>query len=160
MFNLFKKKNIDIKTCAAGWVRQLEEISDEVFSKKMIGDGIAVIPEDGKIYSPIDGTVQTVFPTKHAIVIKSTKGFNLLLHLGINTISLKGEPFEINIKEGDNVRDGDLIGSMDLDFLKKKNVDSTIMIICMDEGNEDNHFIKSRMEDDYIDNNAVIMQIE
>ena len=91
----------------------LEEVADGVFSEKMVGDGFAVDPTDNQVYAPADCEVTTVFGTKHAIGLTTPEGCELLIHLGIDTVQLNGAPFTINIKEGDTLKKGDLIGSFD-----------------------------------------------
>ncbi len=96
-----------------GKVIPLEEVADGVFSEKMVGDGFAVEPTDNQVYAPADCEVTTVFGTKHAIGLTTPEGCELLIHLGIDTVQLNGAPFTINIKEGDTLKKGDLIGSFD-----------------------------------------------
>ena len=100
----------------------LEQVPDPVFSQKIIGDGVAVIPEDGKIVSPVDGEVVSVADTKHAFGFRSEDGLELLVHVGLETVSLKGECFRVHAKAGDKVKAGDLIAEVDLAALKEKNI--------------------------------------
>ena len=106
-------KTIVIASPLSGRVIPLEEVADGVFSEKMVGDGFAVDPTDNQVYAPADCEVTTVFGTKHAIGLTTPKGCELLIHLGIDTVQLNGAPFTINIKEGDTLKKGDLIGSFD-----------------------------------------------
>ena len=113
MFGLFKKnKNnntITLKAPVVGRCMSITEVPDEVFSSKMLGDGIGFDSADGVLYAPVDAEVLQVFPTKHAVVIKTKEGVELLLHIGIDTVSMKGEGFETYVKQGDNVKVGDRI---------------------------------------------------
>ena len=106
-------KTIVIASPLNGKVIPLEEVADGVFSEKMVGDGFAVEPTDNQVYAPADCEVTTVFGTKHAIGLTTPEGCELLIHLGIDTVQLNGAPFTINIKEGDTLKKGDLIGSFD-----------------------------------------------
>ena len=106
-------KTIVIASPLSGRVIPLEEVADGVFSEKMVGDGFAVDPTDNQVYAPADCEVTTVFGTRHAIGLTTPEGCELLIHLGIDTVQLNGAPFTINIKEGDTLKKGDLIGSFD-----------------------------------------------
>lgn len=106
-------KTIVIASPLSGRVIPLEDVADGVFSEKMVGDGFAVDPTDNQVYAPADCEVTTVFGTKHAIGLTTPEGCELLIHLGIDTVQLNGAPFTINIKEGDTLKKGDLIGSFD-----------------------------------------------
>lgn len=111
----------------------LTEVPDEVFSEKVLGDGIAIIPEDGKIVSPVDGTISTVAETGHAYGFTSNDGLEILVHVGLETVSLNGECFKVHVKPGDKVKAGDLVAEVDLAYLKEKNINSiTPVLICSD----------------------------
>lgn len=129
MFNFFKKKATEITTPAAGEVILLDQVSDPVFAQKMMGDGFAVEPTADTIYAPVTGTVTNVFPTKHAVSFKTENGIELLLHLGIDTVSLNGEGFTLNVAENQNVTAGDVIGTMDLAAVKSAGKETTIMVV-------------------------------
>ncbi|WNF36221.1 glucose-specific PTS transporter subunit IIBC [Bacillaceae bacterium IKA-2] len=102
-----------------GEIIALTEVPDEVFSQKMMGDGFAIIPDEGKVYAPVDGEIVNMFPTKHAIGIKSTGGMEVLIHFGIDTVKLKGEGFKGLVNQGDKVKKGQLILEVDLDHVKQ-----------------------------------------
>lgn len=109
----------------------LESVPDSVFSDKALGDGIAILPTDGKIYSPVDGILTVVAETKHAFGYQTKDGVDILVHVGLETVSLKGEGFKVYVKEGDSVKKGDLVGEVDLKFLREKNINSvTMILIC------------------------------
>ncbi|PZD97603.1 PTS glucose transporter subunit IICBA [Paenibacillus sambharensis] len=101
-----------------GEIKDISEVPDEVFSNRMTGDGFAVLPQDGNVVSPVNGTVYNVFPRKHAIGIRSNAGKEVLVHFGINTVKLKGQGFNILVQEGDEVKAGQPIMEADLEFIK------------------------------------------
>lgn len=111
----------------------LSEVPDPVFAEKVIGDGIAIIPEDGKIVSPVDGEVSSIAETGHAYGFTADNGLEVLVHVGLETVSLKGECFKVYAKAGDKVKAGDLIGEVDLNLLKEKGLNSiSPVLICSD----------------------------
>lgn len=119
----------------SGDVRHLVEVPDLVFSRKLTGDGIAIKPTSDTLIAPFDGEVIQVFPTKHAIGIRSTYGLELLVHIGINTVSLNGEGFESFVQEGDQFKQGDNLIKFDLNFIEK-NATSTITPFIITNGDE------------------------
>ena len=112
-----------------GRLMPITDVKDEVFSQKMLGDGYAIKPTDGKIYSPVAGTVTTVFPTKHAIGITTDNNLEILVHLGIDTVELKGEPFEVAVKQGDTVKQDDYLASMNTELITAENYDDTVIVV-------------------------------
>jgi PTS system glucose-specific IIA component len=122
-------KTIELKAYVTGNVLKLENVPDPVFAEKMMGDGIAIEPVDGKITSPVDGEIVQVFPTKHAIGIKATNGAEILIHIGLDTVSMNGEGFSVNVKEGAKVRVGDALVTVDLDLVKEKAISTVIPLI-------------------------------
>ena len=130
-----EKKTIQATVLAplTGKAVSLSEVPDPVFAEKIIGDGIAIIPEDGKIVSPIDGEVSSVAETGHAYGFTADNGLEVLVHVGLETVSLQGECFKIYAKAGDKVKAGDLIAEVDLNFLKEAGLNSiTPVLICSD----------------------------
>ncbi len=99
---------------------ELTEVPDTVFSSKLVGDGIAFEPNKGIIYAPADGKVIQVFPSKHAIGFKTEEGLELLIHIGIDTVNMKGEGFENYVQTGDSVKVGDKLMSFDTNLIKEK----------------------------------------
>ena len=103
----------------------ITEVPDQVFSEKMMGDGFAILPSEGMVVSPVDGEIISIFPTKHAISIKSDSGHEILIHVGIDTVKLKGEGFDTKITEGARISKGQLLMTFDLNNIKT-NATSTI----------------------------------
>lgn len=122
IFDMFKKKKQEEKGIIAltnGELLEITEVPDEVFSNKIMGDGFAIKSTDGIIVSPVDGTVEMVFDTKHAVGLKADNGLEILIHLGVDTVNLKGEGFEVFVNAGDKVSAGDKLIKMDVDFIQK-----------------------------------------
>ena len=121
-----------------GEILELSEVPDEVFSSKLMGDGFAIKSNDGVICSPVDGTVEVIFPTKHAIIVKSSEGREILIHMGIETVKLEGKGFELFVEVGSEVKAGDKLANMDLEYIEA-NATSTItpVIITNLEGQEE-----------------------
>jgi PTS system glucose-specific IIA component len=135
---LFGKKNKPLKTLdiyapVTGKVLSLEEVPDPVFSEKMMGDGIAIEPSDGRVVAPFDGEVIQVFPTKHAVGLKADNGAEILIHIGLETVSMKGEGFERHISQGDKVKKGDPLITFDLNLIREK-AKSTITPVIVTNG--------------------------
>jgi len=112
-----------------GHAISLDDVNDEVFSSRAMGDGIAIVPTKGILYSPFDGKVEVAFPTGHAFGLKSNTGVEMLLHIGINTVELNGKGFNAKVKVGDLVEKGQVLGEFDLDAIKKAGYDPTTMMI-------------------------------
>lgn len=98
----------------------ITEIDDAVFSKELLGKGVAVKAEDSKVFSPVTGEIVTVLDSKHAIGIRTDEGVELLIHVGIDTVTLKGEPFEVLVEEGQKVYAGDELMTVNFDLIKEK----------------------------------------
>jgi len=114
-----------------GKVISLDEVPDPVFSDRVLGEGCAIIPEDGKIYSPVNGKISSIADTRHAYGIESDDGLEILIHFGLETVSLKGQGFTSHVKVGDNVKVGDLIAEADIKLLKQHNINLiTPVLIC------------------------------
>lgn len=115
-----KKQKAKIIATQTGVCVDLEEVPDEVFAGRMLGDGVAIIPSENEVKSPVDGTIVQVFDTLHAYSIKSDDGLEILVHIGINTVELKGEGFTKRVSDGDRVRAGDTLCDADIKFIKEK----------------------------------------
>jgi glucose-specific phosphotransferase system IIA component len=129
MFNLFKKKRNEIASPMTGQVIPITEVEDAVFSSKAMGDGFAVQPSEGKVYAPIKGKITSIFPTKHALGLVDEKGLEVLLHIGIDTVELAGNGFDILVQEGAEVDFDTQLATVDLDYLKSQNKPTTTMVI-------------------------------
>ena len=114
-----------------GTAAALEQVPDPVFSEKVLGDGCAVIPTDGKIYAPVDGEISSIAETQHAYGFTGDNGLEILVHFGLETVALKGEGFTSHVKVGDRVKAGDLVAEADIAFLKSKGINLiTPVLIC------------------------------
>lgn len=137
-FVLFKDKDMETKkeTAVQSASRQsvlhsplkgkciaLNEVNDPTFANELIGKGIAILPDEGKLYAPADGTVKTVFATKHAITMTSEEGADLILHVGLDTVKLDGKYFNVLVKDGDHVKAGDLLMEFDITAIKNEGYD-------------------------------------
>ncbi|MFB7816770.1 glucose-specific PTS transporter subunit IIBC [Paenibacillus chitinolyticus] len=123
---------------ADGELMDITLVPDEVFSQKMTGDGFAILPKNGTIVSPVNGKIFNVFPSKHAIGIQSDAGKELLVHIGVNTVKLKGQGFEVLVSEGDIVEAGQPIMKVDLDYVKEHapSIISPVIFTNLPEGTE------------------------
>ncbi|MCJ8006517.1 PTS system trehalose-specific EIIBC component [Lederbergia wuyishanensis] len=130
----------------SGNVVALKDVPDPTFSQKMMGDGIAIEPTDGKVVAPFDGEVIQIFPTKHAIGLVSDSGLELLIHIGLETVSLNGEGFEAHVKSGDKVKAGDPLVTFDLDFIKEK-AKSHVTPIIVTNGDQFEELHKTKEKD-------------
>jgi sugar PTS system EIIA component len=122
--NLFKSKKVEVDTSILqpleGEIVPLDVVPDPVFSQKMIGDGFAVNPTNGTVVSPVDGEVISVFPTKHAVSVKSTAGREILIHVGLETVTLNGEGFTSFVSDGQRVQKGQKLLEADFEVIKEK----------------------------------------
>lgn len=135
--NLFKKKERKYKEAASvmsGEIRPITECPDPVFAEKMMGDGYVIFPTDGKVTAPFDGKITAVFHTKHAIGLTSNDGLELLVHLGLDTVTLNGEGFEIFVSAGDEVKKGDILLQVDLGFIKSKGLQTATPVVVTNLG--------------------------
>ncbi|HJC73893.1 MAG TPA: PTS glucose transporter subunit IIA [Candidatus Mediterraneibacter faecavium] len=133
MFNLFKKKEKKhmVGSPAKGKAVSLKEVNDPTFAEEMLGKGAAVIPEEGKIYAPADGEIGMVFDTLHAISMTTDFGAELLIHVGLDTVKMKGDGFTGHVKAGDHVKKGDLLLEVDLEKVKAAGYDTiTPVLVC------------------------------
>ncbi len=133
MFGFLKRKIREIKSPVDGQIVALESVKDDVFSQKMVGDGVAVIPMSNKFTAPIDGAVSKIFSTNHAYSIKSPKDLEVMVHIGLDTVALEGKGFTRVVNEGDEVKAGDVIIEVDLAYVTKHAKDIITPIIISDE---------------------------
>lgn len=109
----------------------ITEVPDPTFSEKMLGDGFAVIPSEGKIYAPADGEVSMVFDTLHAVTMTTDQGVELLIHIGLDTVTLKGDPFKAHVTAGNHVKKGDLLMDADLEKIRAAGLNTiTPVLVC------------------------------
>ena len=125
----FKGVTDEVHSVADGQVINIENVKDPVFSQKMMGDGFAVEPENGHIVSPVAGKIISIFPTKHALGLVTDNGLEVLVHIGLDTVSLEGKPFEVKVSEGQTVAAGDLLVEADLDAIHEAGRETTTVVV-------------------------------
>jgi PTS system glucose-specific IIA component len=136
LFGVNKKETKEILYAPlSGEVKMLSDVPDPVFAEKMMGDGFAIIPTDGVVTSPVNGRILQVLHTKHAIGIRSENGLEILIHVGLETVSLDGKGFEVHVSEGQKVKQNDKLLTFDLEFISK-NARSTITPVVITNSNE------------------------
>lgn len=136
MFSLFKKKEkTNIVAPVSGKLIELEKVNDPVFSQKMMGDGFAIVPnvqnQTFDIYAPIDAEVVSLPATKHAVGLRNREGQEILIHIGIDTVDLKGKGFTSYVNQGNYVHQGEKMISVDDNVLKQNKLDDTVMVILV-----------------------------
>lgn len=129
----------------SGKVIPIEQVGDATFSQKILGDGVAIEPTQGKVVSPVDGEISTIMDTKHAVCITSKTGIEILIHIGQDTVELNGQGFTAHVKEGDNVKCGDLLIEFDINGLKQKNIVLTTPVVVT---NSDDYSIEKVVVDE------------
>ncbi len=117
---------------ADGELIAMEDVKDDTFANKVLGDGVAVIPSEGKVFAPADGVVTSVFDTKHAVCFASSCGTELLIHIGVDTVNLQGKYFTAHVKDGDAVKKGQLLVEFDKEQIEKAGYDTVIPMIFTD----------------------------
>lgn len=137
----FKKKK-EIFSPAKGQCIDITDVKDDVFSSKMMGDGIAISPEDKSIVAPVSGNLTLLADTKHAFGIQTKEGLEILVHIGIDTVELGGEGFSTDIKANTKVKKGETIVTIDKDELEKKGYDITVILILLNGEKSDFNKIK------------------
>ena len=125
----YKGLTEEVYSVAEGEVIALEQVKDPVFSQKMMGDGFAVEPANGNIVSPVSGTVSSIFPTKHALGLVTEAGLEVLVHIGLDTVSLEGKPFTVHVSEGQKVAAGDLLVTADLDAIRAAGRETSTIVV-------------------------------
>lgn len=143
-------KEINLILPIDGKVIPLSEVNSYLFNNKMLGDGVAIQPEDNFVYSPIDGEITLVYEAKHAIAIKSPEGLNIMIHVGLDTVKLEGRGFASYVKVGDKVKAGDKILFFDREYVELKSSTTTPLVITNSEVIEsieiDYHASKAKQE--------------
>lgn len=125
----FKGVTEEVYSVADGQVIALEQVKDPVFAQKMMGDGFAVEPANGNIVSPVTGIVSSIFPTKHALGLVTEAGLEVLVHIGLDTVSLEGKPFTVHVSEGQKVAAGDLLVTADLDAIRAAGRETSTVVV-------------------------------
>ncbi|MBC1967698.1 PTS glucose transporter subunit IIA [Listeria welshimeri] len=126
--NFFKKKTI-IYSPGNGLIKSIDKVQDELFSTKALGDGFALEPNESSIFAPVEGTITSIFPTKHAISIKTASNLEVLIHIGIDTVELDGKGFNLKVKEGTKVTKETEIVEVDFPFLESNGKDTDVIVI-------------------------------
>ena len=129
MFGLFKKEEFKIVVPVDGMLIPLNEVPDQMFSQKLMGDGFAVIPEGNIIVAPLSGVAESVFPTGHAVGIKTKDGIECIVHIGLDTVELNGEGFKPLIKQGTKIKAGDPMIEIDRELISSKWYNVTTMVV-------------------------------
>jgi len=130
-FDALKKKGITVGSPLKGRCISLKEVPDATFSEGLLGDGVAIEPADGKVYAPADGEITTAFPTGHAVGMKTNNDVEILIHVGIDTVKLEGKHFQLKVKEGQHVKQGDLLTDVDIAAVQAAGYNTvTPVIIC------------------------------
>ena len=134
MFSFLKKKQEEgfmLGATAQGKAVELKEVNDPTFNSGMLGQGVAIVPTEGKFYAPADGEIAMVFDTLHAVSMTADNGVEILVHVGLDTVNLKGKGFKAHVQAGDHVKKGDLMLEADLDALKAEGYDIiTPILVC------------------------------
>ena len=126
-----EKRDKAIYAPLAGQVVPVSEVPDPTFSAGMLGNGIAIIPTDGKVYAPCDATVEMMFTTGHAVSLSNAVGAEILIHVGLETVGLEGKPFTVHVANGDQVKKGQLMIEVDLEAVKAAGLNTiTPVLIC------------------------------
>ncbi|MGE7625099.1 PTS sugar transporter subunit IIA [Viridibacillus sp. NPDC096237] len=131
--NLFKKRNLEVLSPMNGEIIPLGDVPDPVFSQKMMGEGVAILPTNGGVHAPVDGEIVLVSDTKHAIAIRSTDGVEILIHIGLETVSLQGQGFTVLIAPGDKVSVGQVLIEVDWEYIRE-NAKSIVTPIIITNG--------------------------
>lgn len=134
---LFNKRKLQIYAPVTGEIFTLDQVPDPVFSQKMMGEGIAIMPKNGNIHAPIEGTITLISETNHAIGLLSNDGTEILIHIGLETVSLKGQGFTVAVKTGERVFVGQLLIEVDWEYIRD-NAKSIITPIVITNSTEKN----------------------
>ncbi len=129
MFNFFKKEEFKIVAPVSGELIPLSHVPDQVFSTKMMGDGFAVIPGSNRVVAPLSGSLETVFPTGHAVGIKTKDGIECIVHIGLDTVELNGEGFNVLVKQGGKIKAGEPMVEFDQEALEAKGYNLVTMVV-------------------------------
>ena len=140
MFDSLKKmfeknaKTISLKAVEDGRTIPMDEVNDQTFAQELLGPGIAIVPSNGTVISPINGTIATVMDTKHAVCIQGEDGLELIVHAGLDTVELNGKYYQTYKEIGDQVKAGDVLLEFDLEEITKAGYDVTTTIVITNLG--------------------------
>ncbi|MFP1649239.1 N-acetylglucosamine-specific PTS transporter subunit IIBC [Enterococcus mundtii] len=151
------KETFELYAPALGKIIPITEVGDPVFAEKMMGDGYAVLPEAKEIFAPISGTITSIFPTKHALGIETDNGLEVLVHMGINTVDLQGEPFTLYVKQAQRVERGQLLAVVDLAMLEKAGKQTDMIVVFTNSEKVESLTIEKRA---MVEANEVIGQVQ
>ncbi|WP_317367047.1 PTS glucose transporter subunit IIA [uncultured Tyzzerella sp.] len=148
MFSFLKKnKNKELKAFLTGKVIPISEVEDEAFASKSMGDGIGIIPTGNKVVAPADGEIALIMKdSKHACALRLDNGMEIILHIGIDTVNMKGEGFECLVEMGDKVHAGQTLITFDIEKIKEKGYLTTSMLVITDEGEAKNVSFKTGLD--------------
>ncbi|MBE1303734.1 PTS glucose transporter subunit IIA [Clostridium botulinum] len=149
MFSLFKKKekSLKLKAYLSGKAISINKVPDEVFASKIMGDGLAIIPTTSIVKSPADGEIIVVMEeSKHAVGIKFENGIEALIHVGIDTVSMNGEGFEVFVKTGDSVKEGQDLIMFDEELIKNRGLSTYTMLVITNSSEYPNMVIETEKE--------------
>lgn len=153
------KSKVDFYAPVSGKLVDLKDVSDEVFASGAMGKGFAIIPDDGNIYSPVKGKVSQLFPTKHAVGLQCGK-MEVLIHIGIDTIDLKGEPFTTMVSVGDKVDNNSVLVKTDFEKIKKADKDPVTMVLITNTNNVLKSFDLVANNGDKVDHATEIAEVK
>ncbi len=157
-FGFGKKVGEVLAAPVQGKAVAISEVSDPTFGQEILGKGVAIIPSVGRVVSPVDGTVEMVFDTKHAISIVSDSGIQILIHVGLDTVSLKGAPFKAYVEAGQKVKTGDLMLEFDIAAIQAAGLETiTPIVIC---NTEDYKEIKASVDKDVVTGDTVLTLVK
>lgn len=160
MFAKFKKKKgNDVYAVAKGCIKELHEVEDQVFSKGLIGRGMAIIPTEDVVYAPVDGVLSVVFPTGHAFGITGEDGVEYLIHIGVDTVNLQGEGFTLLVEQGQKVERGTPLVKVDFSLIKEKGypIDTMILVTTSADACDVTNLVQGN---DQVDPSLIIMHCE
>ncbi|ETT84101.1 PTS glucose transporter subunit IIA [Viridibacillus sp. FSL R5-0477] len=147
--NLFKKRSLEVLAPINGEIIPLGEVPDPVFSQKMMGEGVAIIPTNGSVHAPVEGEIVLISDTKHAIGIRTTDGSEILIHIGLETVSLGGKGFTVLVSAGDKVSTGQVLIEVDWEYIREnaKNIVTPIIVTNSADKDIQCHYSKSCIQD-------------
>lgn len=129
MINFIKRNSEQVVAPVSGKCISITQVNDEVFSSKAMGDGFAIIPNNCIVVSPVNGEVVLIAETKHAFGLKTKKGVEILVHIGLDTVQLEGKGFTVHVKQGDKVKAGEKVISFDRAYVENSSIDMTTMTV-------------------------------